>query len=119
MLWPLAAYFGLVVILVIGILLVSYFLGERHRDRATGIPYESGITPHGSARGRFSVKYYLTAVFFVIFDLEAAFLFAWAIAAPETGWAGYWEALVFIGVLLVGLVYLARAGALDWARNLQ
>ena len=117
MLWPLALYFALVIILVIGILAVSYVLGERHRDPATGAPFESGITPQGSARGRFSVKYYLIAVFFVVFDLEAAFLFAWAVAAPQTGWAGYWEAVVFIGVLLVGLIYLARSGALDWARN--
>jgi NADH-quinone oxidoreductase subunit A len=115
MIWPLAVYFGVVVILVIGILIVSYLLGERHSDRATGTPFESGIVPQGSARVRFSVKYYLIAMFFVIFDIEAAFLFAWAIAAPDAGWKGYCEVLVFVGVLLVGLVYLARVGGLDWA----
>jgi NADH-quinone oxidoreductase subunit A len=113
-LWPLAVYLGLVLLTVGAMIGLSYVLGERHHDRATGEPYESGNVPTGSARLRFPVKYYLVAVFFVIFDLEAAFLFAWAVSIRETGWLGYCEALVFIGVLLVGLVYLWRQGALDW-----
>jgi NADH-quinone oxidoreductase subunit A len=115
MVWPLAVYFAIVVLLVSAILVFSYLLGQRHHDRATGSPYESGIVPQGSARARFFARYYLIAVFFVVFDIEAAFLFAWAVAAREAGWAGYVEALVFIGVLLAGLFYLARAGGLDWA----
>ena len=113
-LWPLAVYAGLVVLVVAGMLGISYVLGQRHQDRATGEPYESGNVPTGSARLRVAVKYYLIAVFFVIFDLEAAFLFAWAVAVRELGWTGYVEALVFIGILLVALVYLWRQGALDW-----
>ena len=90
------------------------FLGERHQDRATGEPYESGIVSTGSARVRFSAHFYLVAMFFVIFDLEAVFLFAWAVAVPELGWVGYAEVLVFVGVLIAAWGYLWRIGALDW-----
>ena len=113
-LWPLLVYSAAVVVLVAGMLGLSYVLGERHKEKATGEPYESGMPPTGSARLRFDVKFYLIAMFFVIFDLEAAFLFAWAIAFRELGWLGYVEVVVFVGVLLVALVYLWRVGALDW-----
>ncbi len=113
-LWPLAVYAAAVILLVGGMIGTSYVLGQRHRDRATGDPYESGIVSTGSARVRLSVKFYLVAMFFVIFDLEAVFLFAWAVAARELGWGGYVEALVFIGILVAALVYLWRRGALDW-----
>jgi NADH-quinone oxidoreductase subunit A len=114
-LWPFAVYFVLVVLLVSGMIAVSHLLGQRHRDRATGSPFESGIVSTGSARIRLSVKFYLVAMFFVIFDLEAVFIFAWAVSAREAGWPGYWEVLVFIGVLLAALWYISRVGALDWA----
>jgi NADH-quinone oxidoreductase subunit A len=114
-LWPIAVYFVLVVLLVSGMIAVSHLLGQRHRDRATGSPFESGIVSTGSARIRLSVKFYLVAMFFVIFDLEAAFIFAWAVSAREAGWPGYWEVLVFIGVLVAALWYISRVGALDWA----
>jgi len=113
--WTLGIYFVLVLLLVGGMLVVSYLLGQRHHARATGQPFESGIVPSGSAHVRFSAKFYLVAVFFVIFDLEAVFLFAWAVAAREAGWAGFWEVVVFVGVLVAALVYLWRAGALDWS----
>lgn len=112
--WPLALYAAVVVLLVAGIMGLSYFLGERRREPATGSPFESGIVGVGDARLRLSAKFYLMAVFFVIFDLESAFLFAWAIALREAGWVGYGSALVFIGVLLAALVYIWRLGALDW-----
>ena len=114
MVWPLIAYAGLAV-LVTAVMLASYVLGQRHGDPSTGTPYESGIASEGSARVRFSARFYLIAMFFVVFDLEAVFLFAWAVAAREAGWAGYWEATIFIGVLLVALVYLWGIGALEWA----
>jgi NADH-quinone oxidoreductase subunit A len=115
--WLLALYFGLVLLIVGGMIGVSALLGERHRGRATGDCYESGILPTGPARGNLAVKFYLIAVFFVIFDLEAAFLMAWAVAARRVGWTGFVEAAVFIGVLLVALVYLWRMGALDWGTS--
>jgi NADH-quinone oxidoreductase subunit A len=116
-LWPLAVYILLVGMLVMAMLSMSFVLGQRHHDRATGSPYESGILSEGSARVRFSAKFYLIAMFFVIFDLEAVFLIAWAVAVRETGWAGYAEALLFIMVLLATLAYLWRVGALDWRQG--
>ena len=115
--WPLLAYFAFVIVLVTSVLVVSYLLGPRHSEPATGDPYEGGIVSEGSARVRFSVRYYLIAAFFVVFDLEAVFLFAWAVAARELGWTGYCEVLVFVGVLLASLIYLGKIGALDWARK--
>ena len=111
---PLVVYFVLVVC-VTATMLASYVLGQRHRDLGAGTPYESGIVSEGSARVRFSARFYLIAMFFVVFDLEAVFLFAWAVAAREAGWAGYWEAVIFIGVLLAALIYLWGVDALDWA----
>jgi NADH-quinone oxidoreductase subunit A len=113
-LWPLAVYAAIVGFLVVAMLGLSYVLGQRHDDRATGTPYESGILSEGSARVRFPAQFYLVAMFFVIFDLEAVFLFAWAVAVRETGWTGYAEVSIFIIVLLATLVYLWRVGALDW-----
>lgn len=112
--WTLGVYFGIVLVLVAGMLLVSYLLGQRHEERSTGEPYESGIVSEGSAHVHLSAKFYLVAVFFVIFDLEAVFLFAWAVSALALGWPAFWEAVVFVGVLAAALIYLWRIGALDW-----
>ncbi len=114
-LWPLAVYFVVVVVVAAGMLGLSYILGQRHHDRATGEPYESGIVSTGSARMRFDAKFYLNAMFFVVFDLESVFVVAWAIALHSAGWAGYIVMSIFIGVILVALIYLWRAGALDWS----
>jgi NADH-quinone oxidoreductase subunit A len=116
-LWLLGVYFVAVLLLVIAMLLVSYLVGEQHHEHATGSPYESGIVSEGSAHVRLSAKFYLVAMFFVVFDLEAAFIFAWAIAGRELGWPGYWEILSFVGVLIAALVYLWRVGALDWGET--
>jgi len=116
-LWPLAVYSLAVLVLVTVVIAMSYFLGQRHRDRATNEPYESGIAATGSARVRFDVKFYLIAMFFVIFDVEAVFIFAWSVALYEAGWAGYVEMLIFIGVLFAGLVYLWKMGALEWVNS--
>ena len=93
---------------------VSYVLGQRHQDKDTNIPYESGINPTGSARTPISVKFYLVAMLFVIFDLEVVFIFAWAVAARELGWSGYFGMLIFVGILVAGLIFEWRMGALDW-----
>lgn len=115
--WPLAAYFLIVILLVLSMLVLSWLLGQRQRQRATAEPYESGITPTTSARLRFDIKFYIVAMLFVIFDVEAAFIFAWAVAVRELGWPGYAMAAVFILVLLAALVYLWRMGALDWGTS--
>lgn len=112
-LWPVIIYFAAVLVIVAG-MLASFVLGQRHRGRETGEPYESGIMTTGSARVRLSANFYVVAMLFVIFDLEAVFLIAWAIAWREVGWLGYVEVLIFTGVLAAALVYIWRLGALDW-----
>ena len=115
--WPFLVYavlaFGIAVIMII----LSYFLGERHKEKTTDEPYESGIPPTGNARLRFSSHFYLIAMFFVIFDLDAAFVIAWAISFRELGLAGYLGILVFILLLMAVLVYELGIGALDFGPN--
>jgi NADH-quinone oxidoreductase subunit A len=113
-LWPFAIYFCAAVAVIALMIALSHVLGQRHRGKATGEPYESGMVPTGSAWMQFDVKYYLVAMFFVIFDLEALFIFAWAVSLRETGWAGFVEALIFIVILVAALAYIWSMGALDW-----
>jgi len=112
--WPFIAFAVVSVFLVGSMILLSWFLGERHKEKTTDEPYESGIIPTGNARLRFSSHFYLIAMFFVIFDLEAAFIMAWAVSFRELGIAGYLGMLIFIGILMVVLVYELRIGALDF-----
>jgi NADH-quinone oxidoreductase subunit A len=109
----LAAYAAAVAVIVAAQIILSHFLGERHRGRATGTPYESGIVSTGSARLRFSATFYLVAMLFVVFDLEVAYLIAWSISFQELGWGGYLKMLVFTFVLALSWVYLWRVGALE------
>ncbi len=118
-LWPFVVFFFIVLIIAGGMLVLSYVLGQRHSEHATGSPYEAGIVSEGSAQARFSIKFYLVAMFFVVFDLEAVFIISWAIAVREVGWAGYLEILFFIVILVAALAYLWRLGALDWGPKTQ
>ncbi|HEY1006413.1 MAG TPA: NADH-quinone oxidoreductase subunit A [Sphingobacteriaceae bacterium] len=113
-LWLFAVYGALVLILLAVIISLSYLLGERHRDRATGEPYESGILQTGSARLRFSAQFYLVAMMFVIFDVETVFIVLWALAFKELGWPGYTAICVFIGLLVAVLIYEWTIGALNF-----
>jgi NADH-quinone oxidoreductase subunit A len=113
--WPLGVYFVLSLGVVTAMIAISYVLGERSGKEHAQVPYESGIISSSSGKLRYSVKFYLIAMFFVIFDVESAFIFAWAVVFRELGWSGYVEMAVFIAVLLITLVYLWRLGALDWA----
>lgn len=113
-LWPFVVFFIICLIVPTGMIILSHFLGQRHSEHATGSPYEAGILSEGSAEARFSIKFYLVAMFFVVFDLEAVFIFTWAVALREVGWAGYFEILFFVVILVLTLVYLWRLGALDW-----
>ena len=116
----LAVYFVVVVALIGFLMLVTHLSGERHFELGTGTPYESGVPITGSARLRLSADFYLVAMFFVIFDISAVYLFAWAVAARELGWPGYVAALVFMLETAAGLAYLWRKGAFDWgARRLR
>jgi NADH-quinone oxidoreductase subunit A len=116
---PFIIYFGLVMLVVIAILTISWFLGQRNSRPAKDYPYESGIVSVGSAQLRISVHFYITAILFIIFDLEVVFLFAWAVAVRENGWAGFLEISVFIFILTSALFYLWRVGALDWRTQIQ
>jgi NADH-quinone oxidoreductase subunit A len=111
--WVLGAYAAAVLAIVAGMVVASHLLGPRHKEKATGEPYESGIVSTGSAEVRFAAKFYLVGMLFVIFDLEAAILFAWAIAAPENGWPAFVAVCVFVAILLIALAYEWREGALD------
>lgn len=113
--WALAIFLIGVVGMCAFMLFVPVWLGGRTSGRAKGEHFESGVVGRGTARLRFSAKFYLVAMFFVIFDVEALFLYAWAVSAKESGWLGFAEVTFFIVVLLVGLVYLWRLGALEWA----
>lgn len=117
--WAFGIFLLIIVVLCCAMLGVSYFTGGRYRGRAKNDPFESGIVSVGGARLRFSAKFYLVAMMFVIFDAEALFLYAWAVCVKEVGWAGFVEVAIFITVLLSGLAYIWRAGGLDWAPKAQ
>jgi len=119
MLWLLLVYFLFAAVLTSSVLLLTHRLGGHHDERATHDPYESGVLPTGSARLRLAAEFYLVAMFFVIFDLESVFIFAWAVAVRELKWVGYFEILVFVVVLAATLYYLWRVGGLDWRTERQ
>jgi NADH-quinone oxidoreductase subunit A len=112
--WPLFLYGGIVLTLVGAMLGLSYFLGQRHKERATGEPYEGGILSSGHARLRFSSQFYLIAMLFVIFDVETVFIYSWAVAFRDLGWFGYAGVLIFVILLFVVLIYEWKNGALDF-----
>ena len=93
---------------------LAYVLGEHHHEKTTDEPYESGVPPTGDARLRFSSGFYIIAMFFVIFDLDAAFIMLWAVSFRELGLPGYIGIVIFIALLIVLLVYELSIGALDF-----
>src|SRR5437588_1250452 len=103
--------------LAAGLLTVSYLLGKRVRNRVKDMPYESGIVPTGDARQRFSVKFYLVGMLFILFDIEAIFLYPWVVVYRELKIAGFVEMLVFVILILSGFFYIWKKGALDWAEK--
>lgn len=115
MVWIFCAGVCVIVFAMLG----AYFLGPQHTEKATRVSYESGIVSTGSARVRFPVHFYLVALFFVVFDLESVFIYAWSVSIRELGWRGFGQMSVFIGVLLVGLVYVLQTGALDIGPRLR
>ncbi len=98
-----------------GLLTVSYLLGKKVRNRVKDMPYESGIVPTGDARSRFSVKFYLVAMLFILFDIEAIFLYPWAVVYRELKMVAFVEMLVFVILILSGFFYIWKKGALDWS----
>lgn len=115
--FSLAVYALLVLILIAILLFLSSWLGERKPGPEKSRPYECGIVPTGSSRLRFPVPFYLVAVFFLLFDVEGAFIFSWAIAFETLGWKGWLQIAFFITVLILGLAYIWRKGGLEWGRS--
>ncbi|MBH9397778.1 NADH-quinone oxidoreductase subunit A [Pseudomonas aeruginosa] len=113
--WAFIAYVLGAVALCLGMLGLGRVLGGRSHGRAKNLPFASGVDSTGSARLRFPVKYALVAMLFVIFGIEMPFLYLWAVSVRENGWAGFVEAALFVSLLLAGLFYLHRVGALDWS----
>jgi NADH-quinone oxidoreductase subunit A len=102
-------------LLAAGLITVSYLLGKRVKNRVKDMPYESGIVPTGDARQRFSVKFYLVAMLFIVFDIEAIFLYPWAVVYRELLMPGFVEMLIFVILILSGFFYIWKKGALDWS----
>jgi NADH-quinone oxidoreductase subunit A len=101
--------------LAAGLLSVSYLLGKKVRNRVKDMPYESGIVPTGDARQRFSVKFYLVAMLFILFDIEAIFLYPWVVVYRQLKMVAFAEMLVFVVLILSGFFYIWKKGALDWS----
>jgi NADH-quinone oxidoreductase subunit A len=120
MLTPLQTYFPIGVVLLVAIgqafllLGLANTLGPRRPNPAKMAPFECGSVPVGSARDHFGVKFYVVALLFIVFDIEAVFLFPWAVLFTELGWAGYVEMSLFVATLLVGLAYVWKKGVIDW-----
>lgn len=113
-------YLPILIFLVIGILVgggaiaAGFVLGEQRPDAAKNAPYECGFNAFESARMKFDVRYYLVAILFIIFDLEIAFLFPWAVVLDAVGKVGFVAMVVFLGILVVGFIYEWKKGALEW-----
>jgi NADH-quinone oxidoreductase subunit A len=101
--------------LAAGLLTVSYLLGQKVRNRVKDMPYESGIVPTGDARQRFSVKFYLVGMLFILFDIEAIFLYPWVVVFRELKMLAFVEMLIFVVLILSGFFYIWKKGALDWS----
>jgi len=112
---PMAVFAAMVLGLVALLLFLSSWLGERRIGLEKGRPYESGIIPSGAARFNYPVPFYLVSVFFLIFDVEAVFIFAWAVAFEPLGWQGWLQISVFIVILMFGLLYIWKKGGLEWS----
>jgi len=111
---PLLMLMGFVVVMGAAFIILSLLLSNRRPTVMKGVPYESGMPPLGTARQRFSVKFYVVAMLFIVFDLEAVFMIPWANAFRGLGWLGLIEMAVFIFILAVGYVYVWKRGALEW-----
>ena len=114
---PLLLHILAVAIVASAIVTLSWILGKRRPTRAKLSPYECGMVPVGDARERFSVKFYLVAMLFILFDVEAVFLYPWAVIQRDLKMFGFWEMMVYIAIVLVGFFYVWKKGVLDWNRS--
>lgn len=120
----LANYFPILVFIIIGLIMgagmmvigfgLGKLMGHARADSAKQSPYECGFEAFEDARIKFDVRYYLIAILFIIFDLEIAFLFPWAVVLKDVGWPGFWAMMIFLLVLVIGFIYEWHKGALEW-----
>jgi NADH-quinone oxidoreductase subunit A len=109
------AVFVLAILILMGIMVVmTAWLGEKRSGTNKQLPYESGIIPTGSARLRYPVPFFMVAIFFLLFDVEGAFIFSWSVACRALGWRGWWQMFLFVFILFAGLIYIWAKGGLDW-----
>jgi NADH-quinone oxidoreductase subunit A len=111
---PILIFFGLAAVLAAVMVILPMLAGPNRPDAEKLSAYECGFEAFGDARGRFDVRFYLVAILFIIFDLEVAFLFPWAVALGSIGVFGFWSMMIFLGVLTVGFIYEWKKGALEW-----
>ena len=112
--FSLIIYLGMILAFIVVMLFIASWIGERKVNTNKLRPYESGIIPTGSARLNYPVPFYLVAILFLLFDVEGAYIFAWAIAWEKLGWAGWSQISFFIAVLILGLAYVWKKGGLEW-----
>jgi NADH-quinone oxidoreductase subunit A len=111
---PILIFIAIAVALAVAIIIASFVVARQNPDSEKLSPYECGFEPFADARSKFDVRFYLVAILFIIFDLEVAFLFPWAVALGTIGMFGFWSMMAFLFVLTVGFVYEWRKGALEW-----
>jgi len=111
---PILIFISITLVMGMGFFIVGYVLGPSKPDSEKMSPYECGFEAFEDARMKFDIRYYLVAILFIIFDLEIAFFFPWAVALREVGMVGFWAMMLFLGVLVIGFIYEWRKGALEW-----
>ena len=111
---PVAIFIGISVVIGLALFLSAVIIAPSNPDPEKNSAYECGLDPFDDARMKFDVRFYLVAILFIIFDLEVAFLFPWAVTLKENGLFGFWSMMAFLGVLTIGFIYEWRKGALEW-----
>ena len=111
---PICILFVVGTILSFLLFFLSYFVASQKPDNEKLSPYECGFDPFDDARGKFDIRFYLVAILFIIFDLEIAFLFPWAISLGNIGALGFWSMMIFLSILTIGFIYEWKKGALEW-----
>lgn len=111
---PIAIFIGLSLVIGLALLVAPFILAYKAPDSEKLSAYECGFNAFDDARMKFDIRFYLVAILFIIFDLEVAFLFPWAVSFGDMGWLGFWSMMVFLGVLTIGFAYEWKKGALEW-----
>jgi NADH-quinone oxidoreductase subunit A len=111
---PIVIFIGVALVIGLALLIAPFAVAYKQPDSEKLSAYECGFAAFDDARMKFDVRFYLVAILFIIFDLEVAFLFPWAVVFKEIGWFGFWSVMIFLGVLTIGFIYEWKKGALEW-----